>query len=147
MSATKSKVRYWTCPKCKTRNERTKQVCRGTIYSHGGHNATPCGGRRPKPRVPAHRRTLQDDPYATYEALNREIHGAEPDACGVCGRPPKHERRHDRDHDHTTGKPRGLACPGNQGCNALMPRWLTADRAQAIADYLRRVEEHYGPEA
>jgi hypothetical protein len=61
----------------------------------------------------------------------------------VCGKPRSQERHHDRDHDHTTGLPRGLACPGNQGCNALMPRWLTAARARAIADYLERVEAYY----
>lgn len=133
MSPAASKVRYWTCPKCGTRNERIKQKC-----------GMACTGTRPKKRVPAHRRTLQDDSYAVYEALNRELHGAEPDACGVCGKPPKFERRHDRDHDHVTGKPRGLACPGNTGCNALMPRWLTAERAEAIAAYLRRVEAHNG---
>lgn len=144
MSATASKVRYWTCPTCKTRNTRTTQICRGTVYNENGRNAKPCTRRRPKKRVPAHRRTLRDDLYPAYEALNREIHGAEPDACGVCGRPPKHERKHDRDHDHTTGLPRGLACPGNQGCNVLMPPWLTAQRAQAIADYLQRAEAHYG---
>jgi hypothetical protein len=86
---------------------------------------------------------LRDESYETFDAVNQTIHGAEPGACGVCGRPPKFERQHDRDHDHTTGNPRGLACPGNQGCNALMPRGLTAERAQAIADYLRRVEDHY----
>lgn len=138
----KSKVRYWTCRKCGTRNPRLWQKCGGYSPSE----AKSCDGRRPKPRVPAHRRTLQDDSYAVYEALNRQIHGAEPDACGACGKPPKYERRHDRDHDHGTGLPRGLACPGNQGCNALMPRWLSAERAQAIADYLKRVEEHYASE-
>jgi hypothetical protein len=36
-----------------------------------------------------------------------------------------------------------LACGGNQGCNALMPHWLTPERAQAVADYLTRVEAWY----
>jgi hypothetical protein len=101
-----------------------------------------CGATLPKRRVPKHAETLRDDSYAKYVQVNEQIHGAGED-CGVCGKPPKFERRHDRDHDHVTGAPRGLACPGNQGCNALMPRWLTADRAQAIADYLRRVESFY----
>ena len=47
----------------------------------------------------------------------------------------------DRDHDHVTGKPRGLACPGNQGCNALMPRQLDLARARLIVAYLERVED------
>jgi hypothetical protein len=106
---------------------------------------------KPKTRVTDHARTLRDDSYEVFEAFNRLVHGAEPDACGVCGRPPKSERRHDRDHGHARselsyGKPRGLACPGNQGCNALMPYWLTAERAMAVARYLERVEAHYQQE-
>ena len=46
-------------------------------------------------------------------------------------------------HDHLTGLPRGLACPGNQGCNALMPSQLTLERARLIVSYLERVENYY----
>jgi len=56
---------------------------------------------------------------------------------------PNKLRNHDRDHDHDTGKPRGVACPGRYGCNMFMPQGLTAARAQQIADYLKRVEEFY----
>ncbi len=67
----------------------------------------------------------------------------------------------DRDHDHRTGLPRGLACGGNQGCNVLMLPWVTAstasaiaaaktfasepdaERWKAIARYLKRVERFY----
>jgi hypothetical protein len=108
-----------------------------------------CDRRRPKKRVPVHARTLRDDPYPTYEAINGLIHGKahdEPwtyDCCGVCGKPASTARHNDRDHDHLTGNPRGLACPGNRGCNALMPSWMTAERAELIAAYLHRVEEFY----
>jgi hypothetical protein len=99
--------------------------------------------------VPKHARTLRDDTYPTYERINGELHaqghGGEwtPDCCGVCGKPPTTARHLDRDHDHVTGLPRGLACPGNTGCNALMPRQLTLQRARAIVAYLERVENHY----
>ena len=129
--------RYWTCPKgCGGRWERSLVKCR----TEG------CTGRRPKRRVPAHARTLRDDAYAVYEAVNAELHGPAfdgewtPDCCGVCGKPPSSERHMDRDHDHLTGLPRGLACPGNSGCNALMPRQLTLARARLIVAYLERVE-------
>jgi hypothetical protein len=82
-----------------------------------------------------------------YVQTSKEIHGVSDESCCICGKPRSQARRHDRDHDHVTGKPRGLACPGNKGCNALMPRWMTADRAQAIADYLRRVKSHYAEAA
>jgi hypothetical protein len=124
---------YWSCP-CGTRNERIKQKC------------STCRRARPKKRVPVHARTLRDDPYAVYERVNGELHASghdgewSPDHCGVCGKPPATARHHDRDHDHITGKPRGLACPGNTGCNALMPRQLTLPRARLIVAYLERVE-------
>ena len=129
--------RYWTCPKgCGGRWERTLVKCR----TEG------CTGRRPKKRVVAHARTLRDDPYTVYRDVNERLHaqafGGEwtPDCCGVCGKPPTTARHMDRDHDHVTGLPRGLACPGNNGCNALMPSQLTLGRARLIVAYLERVE-------
>ena len=122
----------WLCG-CGTRNERIKQKC------------VTCRKSRPKKRVPVHARTLRDDPYPVYEAVNAELHGPAfggewtPDCCGVCGKPPSTSRHMDRDHDHTTGRPRGLACPGNTGCNALMPSQLTLERARLIVGYLERV--------
>ena len=125
--------RYWTCRKCGYRNVRTSSRRCG-----GCHEQT-----KPKPRVPKHARTLRDDSYAAYVEVAREIHGVTDESCCVCGKPRSQERRHDRDHDHVTGLPRGLACAGNSGCNALMPRQLTVERARLIADYLERVEAYY----
>ncbi len=133
----------WLCP-CGTRNERVKHKC-----AREG-----CNRRRPKRRVPSHARTLRDDPYPVYEQVNAEVHGPafdpetwSPDCCGVCGKPPSSARHMDRDHDHITGLPRGLACPGNQGCNALMPRQLTLERARLIVAYLERVEAYRAVQA
>jgi len=104
-----------------------------------------CRRARPKKRVPAHARTLRDDSYEHYETVNAELPGPAfngewtPDCCGVCGKPPATTRHMDRDHDHVTGLPRGLACPGNTGCNALMPRQMTLERARLIVGYLERV--------
>ncbi len=157
-------AKYWTCPSCATRNERIKRKC-------AGEN---CSRSRPKKRVAKHATTLRDDSYPVFEALNELVHGpAFPgdwarDHCGVCGKPPSQERHHDRDHGHlrgslTYGKPRGLACGGNSGCNILMLPWVTAETAQgiaqakleageadaerwvAIAAYLRRCDAHYAP--
>ena len=118
-------------------------------------------------RVPVHARTLRDDGYEVYEAVNAELHagafGGEwtPDCCGVCGKPPSTDRHMDRDHDHLTGRPRGLVCGGNQGCNVLMVKWVTYETAHGIAlakveagepdalrwiqirNYLSRVEAYY----
>lgn len=124
---------HWTCRTCKHRNLRTSsRKCQGC-------------GRKTKParRVPAHARTLRDDSYAHYAAVAVAAHGVTDESCCVCRKPRGQERRHDRDHDHVTGLPRGLACGGNQGCNALMPRWLTLERARLIVSYLERVEEFY----
>ena len=125
--------RYWLCPGCATSHPRIRQKCE-------------CGRSRPKRRVPKHAQTLLRDTYDDYARINDEIHGKAfpdqwwPDYCGVCGKAPSTARHMDRDHDHITGKPRGLACPGNQGCNALMPRQLTLERARLIVAYLERVE-------
>ena len=119
---------YWACP-CGTRNERIKRKCTNPA----------CRRDRPKRRIAAHARTLRGDPYSAYEGVNATVHGPAfggewtPDCCGVCGKPPK-GRQNDRDHDHRTGLPRGLACPGNQGCNVLMARWVTAVTARAVAE-------------
>jgi hypothetical protein len=137
-------TRYWTCPKgCGARWERTLVKCR----TEG------CAGRRPKKRVPVHARTLRDDDYPVYRDLNALIHGPafggewQPDDCGVCGAHPKGTRNMDRDHGHdrsesSFGRPRGLACPGDWGCNKLMSR-LTLVRAREIVSYLERVDDHY----
>ena len=124
-------AKYRLCPKCKYRYERIKKKCPS------------CGKARPKKRVPKHAETLRDDSYEHYVQISKEIHGNGDGTCDVCRRPPSPTRRHDRDHDHNTGQPRGLACPGIHGCNRSMPHWLTAHRAQLIADYLKRVENYY----
>lgn len=125
------------------RNERIKQKCPA------------CRRARPKKRVPVHARTLRDDNYTVYREVNAAIHGGafggewQPDDCGVCGAAPKSAARNmDREHGHdrsepTFGKPRGLACPGDWGCNALMAR-LTLRKAREIVGYLERCEAFYG---
>ena len=145
--------RWWSCPLCGTRNDRTggRRKCTGEG----------CAGRAPKRRVPTHEATLRDDSYALYVETAREIHGVTDESCCVCGKPRSQERHHDRDHDHKTGQRRGLACGGNQGCNVLMLPWITAPVARGIAEakvrdgepdaarwaliaaYLERVEAHY----
>jgi hypothetical protein len=93
---------------------------------------------------------LRDTPFPQFAALSVEIHGGEYGACGCCRRAPKDERNMDRDHGHdrseiTFGKARGLACPGDYGCNRLMAR-LTLEKARQIVGYLERVENHYARE-
>lgn len=125
---------HWLC-RCGTRNEAAHVNCRGTG----------CNRSRPPRRVPRHAQTLRDDSYATYCEMAAAIHGVTDESCCVCGKPRSQERRHDRDHGHNKteasyGRPRGLACVV---CNKLMPRDLTLERAQAIVDYLERVESFY----
>ena len=128
-------ARYWSCRKCGFRNERTHLICRGYKPS----TETPCDGRRPKPRVPKHAEILRDNTYHVFREVNERIHGAG-DNCGVCGTPPKDGVRLQREHDHTTGQARGLAC---WRCNRLMPKQFTLVEARAIVAYLERVESHY----
>lgn len=125
---------YWTCP-CGTRNTRTKQKCA---------NQT-CRRSRPKKQAPKHMVALEET-YETYVELNGLIHGCG-EECAVCGKEPSQDRRHDRDHGHdrsevTYGKPRGLACGGDWGCNKVMSR-LDLVRARQIVAYLERAEAYW----
>lgn len=127
-ASTSSTKRYWLCPNqaCGYRNETPKRKC------------IMCGRHKRKKPVRAHKKALRDNAYPVYEALNAEVHGPafggewHPSYCGVCGKPPV-KQKHDRDHDHKTALPRGLACGGNQGCNILMVPWVTAATARGIA--------------
>lgn len=131
--------RYWTCRKCKHRNERTSsRKCQGC------NELT-----KPKTRVPKHALTLRDQTYSDYVLVNEAIHYSpgslidDPEACGVCGKEKSETRRHDRDHDHRTGLARGLACVR---CNRELLRNSTLEEARAVVAYLERVEAFYARE-
>src|SRR5437867_13162633 len=66
---------------------------------------------------------------AEYDALL----AAQGGGCAICDRPPK-TRRLDVDHDHRTGKVRGLLC---HRCNRGLPSWVTADWLLRASGYLR----------
>ena len=130
---------YWLCYGCHTRWPRTKQKC-GTDG---------CKRSRPKKCRQQHEKAL-DNGYEAFRDFNQRVHGPafgpewQPDDCGACGKRSNPERLHDRDHghrkaEHSYGKMRGLACPGDSGCNMLM-KGLTAVRARQLADYLERAE-------
>lgn len=55
-----------------------------------------------------------------YEALL----AAQGGGCAICGRPPSERRRLDTDHDHKTGRVRGLLC---HRCNRALPNWITRE--------------------
>lgn len=122
--------RFWSCRKCGYRNERSaSRKCQG------------CGEQtKPKARVPKHAETLRDHSYDHYARLSLTLHGGELEACGVCGRPKGENRKHDRDHDHRTGNPRGLAC---FYCNRELLRNADLEQARKVVAYLERVEMFY----
>jgi hypothetical protein len=64
--------------------------------------------------------------YEQYVELNGGEH------CAICKRG-RGSRRLDRDHDHRTGKPRGLLCPR---CNRALPTWITPNWLRLAAGYL-----------
>jgi hypothetical protein len=71
---------------------------------------------------------LKEMSYEDFIALN----GGE--FCGICGRLPSERRRLDRDHDHITGRARGLLC---HRCNRHMKAWVTCDWLLKAASYLK----------
>ena len=127
---TKARKR-WSCPRCGHFNEPAHVNCRGEG----------CDGKRRKKRRARHAEVLRGDTYHLFVQAAREIHGVTDESCCVCGKPRSQERRHDRDHDHRTGQARGLACPGNTGCNVLMLPWITAATAHGIAKAKRAAGE------
>lgn len=141
MTATHKPRKTWLC-RCGHKNEGAKRKCAG------------CSRAKPKKRVPVHARTLRDDSFETYRDLNAIIHGPampedwNPEDCGCCGKKPKDARNMDREHghdpsEHSYGKPRGLACPGDWGCNKLMSK-LSLVKARQIVAFLERAEEFNG---
>ena len=72
---------------------------------------------------------VTDDEYARLLA-------AQGGGCAICGNPPK-TRRLDVDHDHRTGKVRGLLC---HRCNRALPSWITVKWIVRAALYLSRFE-------
>lgn len=118
----------WVCRKvgCGVVNEPAAKKC-------------VCGRLRPKKRVPEHKKALRDFDYAYYLQLNEDLHNRG-ENCAICSRPPK-TRRLDRDHCHTTGKPRGLLCAR---CNQRLERG--SDNENWLSDaleYIRRANRHW----
>ena len=129
---TKAPRKPWLCTKCGAKNEwrgssRKCQWCDSPV------------GRRKK-RVAPHARTLRDESPETYARLSRTIHGGDLGDCGCCGKPIPDGYRHERDHDHRTGKARGVCC---FRCNRELLRHHTLESARMIVSYFERVEAFY----
>jgi hypothetical protein len=107
--------RYWRCTVCRQLNLATKKTC------------TACGKPRPARRKPKHLVALEA-PYEYYI----EITGGE--RCAICLKErSRDKRRLHRDHDHRTGRPRGLLC---WPCNRRLTYDVTPEWLRAAADYL-----------
>jgi Recombination endonuclease VII len=67
---------------------------------------------------------------ADYQALLASQGGG----CAICDHPPRTRRLH-VDHDHKTGKVRGLLC---HRCNRALPSWISLAWLRSAIDYLER---------
>jgi hypothetical protein len=63
--------------------------------------------------------------------------GEQGGVCAICGNPPKTRRLH-IDHDHKTGKVRGLLC---HRCNGNLPAWVTPAWLREAYMYLNQLRE------
>lgn len=57
--------------------------------------------------------------------------------CALCENEPKSRKLH-VDHDHRTGKVRGLLC---FRCNRFVPYWATSDWVLRLYGYLKNAEQ------
>ena len=81
------------------------------------------------------RKRRQSELPGAAELYDRLI-AAQRGVCAICGAPPKTRRLH-IDHDHRTGKVRGLLC---QRCNRALPTWVTTGWLHQAIGYLVRAE-------
>jgi hypothetical protein len=118
------RARTWICPR------QIGGLRCGGINAPRSRKCHTCGKPRPPRRRPKHLVALET-PYEEYIVLNGG------DRCAICLRErTEKDRRFDRDHDHRTGRPRGLLC---HKCNRALPSWITPEWLRAAADYLDRV--------
>lgn len=126
MSAATGKRSYRLCPFCGTRLARNRRRC-------------DCGRKLRKSRAKERVRPV-DDYASVYIPLARDAHGVTDESCCICGRPKPQEKRHDREHDHKTGQPRGIVC---FRCNKELLRHADLEQARQVVAYLERVEAYY----
>ncbi len=62
--------------------------------------------------------------------------------CALCGSPPRTRQLH-IDHDHKTGRVRGLLC---FRCNRALPHYMSAEWLRRAADYIERAGGDNAPE-
>jgi hypothetical protein len=114
-----SRTRGWTC-----RRQAAGVVC-GTFNPSRTRKCSACDKPRPPKRRAGHLVALELT-YEQYVDFNGGEH------CAICKRG-RGSRRLDRDHDHRSGRPRGLLCPR---CNRSLPAWITPDWLRLAATYL-----------
>lgn len=120
----RAKRGYWTCQR-----KRGGAKC-GHVNPNRKRKCEMCeGAKRPKSK-PKHMAVLTTMSYEEFV----EITGGE--TCGICNAKPKARRLH-RDHDHETGKARGLLC---MRCNTALRQYMTISWLRSAAAYLERAE-------
>lgn len=110
-------TRTWKCRKCGERWPRVKRKCKV------------CGKLRPVRKTNAQKALVEP-----YEVWAKEFG----EACNICGATQKPGgRRLHRDHEHSSGKRRGILC---FKCNSGLRTYMTAAWLEKAAAYLRRAE-------
>ena len=71
---------------------------------------------------------------ADYDRMLADHNGI----CGICGNPPKRQRLH-VDHDHKTGRVRGLLC---YRCNRALPTYVTIAWLESAISYIQKGEQN-----
>lgn len=116
--------------------------------SSGSRSKTPPTAReaRAKQKARAERAYFRhtERTYGVTEETYRALFEAQQGRCAICRRQPR-RRRLAVDHDHNTGRVRGLLC---YTCNHWVLGWVEGDPVAAhnAAVYLALIATDYGPE-
>ena len=134
------------CTKCQTEYPLTRQFFKNNGSGRFKYQCRECYAawrktHRENPTIRAKDRAYSRDnaqrlrleKYAIEKAEYDDLYAKQKGACAICREPLK--KKHCIDHDHTTGKVRGLLC---YNCNITIGRFNDdAERMMRAAGYVR----------
>lgn len=110
---------------------------RADLLSKGASRCKGCAGL-------AQRASYLESTYGITRAEEQALWAAQGNRCALCRRE-VHSKRPAVDHDHATGKVRGLLCPGDKWCNLAIVGGIEAasQHTDGALAYARRLVDYF----